>query len=317
MSTLATCLAITFAVVANAYPFCVLARVIQAGERRGRVETLRLRLESELAARRARIEAEEAQSIADHDARMAKMRADHDARMAQREAAHATRMARLRATNPRHVAHLTTCITPTAAAIARRARSQRRAERIREATIPGEQPTTADIRALRQGTCAYCGGDASHADHIRPVSRGGWHHLDNMVSACEECNSNSKHSKLLVEWMRARPDLVLQGCERNENVLREYVYEMRHATVLKFEYPASSDFVREACERHGFPELAVAQRTVEYALSASRPSVELESLPLPPIDSELTQPAIDDGAARQWTRIGERKASKKRELVSA
>lgn len=324
MNVVVAVLAIAFVVAANAYPFYVLALWIRTVERGPSFETKWECVESELAARRAQLEAEAAQARADHTARMAQIeaesaqaRADHTARMAKMRADHDARMARLRAGAPRYATHLTTCITPTAAVVARRARSQRRAERIRQATIPGEQPTTAEILALRQGTCAYCGGDASHADHIRPVSRGGWHHLDNMVSACEECNSNSKHSKLLVEWMRARPDLVLQGCERNENVLREYVYEMRHATVLKFEYQASSDFVREACERHGFPELAVTQRTVEYALSASRPYVELESLPLPPIDSELTQPAIDDGAARQWTRIGERKAAKRRELVSA
>ena len=274
--------------------------------------------------RRAKHEAAMERSAYEYDARMAVERSEHLARLAAIRADGAEERARLykarviemeRRAPAARTPQTATVVAPTTRV--RRASDERRDQRVREAIVPGEQPTVASIRALRQGVCTYCGAAASHADHIRPVSRGGWHHLDNMVSACEDCNSYSKRSKLLVEWARVRPDLVLHGCERNENVLREYVYEMRHVTTLKFEYPATSDFVREACERHGFPELAYAQRTAEYALSTSRPSVDLESLPLPPIDSELTQPAIDDCASRQWIRIGERKAAAKRELVSA
>ncbi|MBW2596963.1 MAG: HNH endonuclease [Deltaproteobacteria bacterium] len=46
---------------------------------------------------------------------------------------------------------------------------------------------------LRDGfTCQYCGRRAPdvelHVDHIIPLSRGGTDDLDNLVTACSECN---------------------------------------------------------------------------------------------------------------------------------
>lgn len=41
-------------------------------------------------------------------------------------------------------------------------------------------------------TCQYCGARAPearlHVDHIVPVSKGGTNDLDNLVTACEQCN---------------------------------------------------------------------------------------------------------------------------------
>lgn len=41
------------------------------------------------------------------------------------------------------------------------------------------------------GACAYCGGTAARltADHLIPKSAGGADSVDNIVPACEECNS--------------------------------------------------------------------------------------------------------------------------------
>jgi 5-methylcytosine-specific restriction endonuclease McrA len=37
--------------------------------------------------------------------------------------------------------------------------------------------------------CYYCGGDATQADHVIPISKGGdAMDLDNMVAACKRCN---------------------------------------------------------------------------------------------------------------------------------
>jgi hypothetical protein len=41
--------------------------------------------------------------------------------------------------------------------------------------------------------CVYCGrgevdGQRLHVDHLRPVSRGGQTTMDNLVTACEDCN---------------------------------------------------------------------------------------------------------------------------------
>jgi 5-methylcytosine-specific restriction endonuclease McrA len=37
--------------------------------------------------------------------------------------------------------------------------------------------------------CHWCGGTATTADHIIEVDRGGTHELDNLVPACNPCNS--------------------------------------------------------------------------------------------------------------------------------
>jgi len=37
-------------------------------------------------------------------------------------------------------------------------------------------------------TCHWCGGPASHADHLLPRSRGGADDPDNLVAACSPCN---------------------------------------------------------------------------------------------------------------------------------
>jgi hypothetical protein len=51
-------------------------------------------------------------------------------------------------------------------------------------------------------TCVYCGsrGGRLECDHVIPVSRGGHHGEDNLVTACFACN-RSKRAKLVDEWM--------------------------------------------------------------------------------------------------------------------
>ncbi len=59
--------------------------------------------------------------------------------------------------------------------------------------------TPADILALLQRPCAYCGGRATEIDHVSPISRGGLHTRANLAPACRSCNS-SKHSSTVEEW---------------------------------------------------------------------------------------------------------------------
>lgn len=181
--------------------------------------------------------------------------------------------------------------------------------RVEAATIPGQKPSKETLDKLRSGICVYCGDPASHADHIRPLSRGGWNHELNLVPACEGCNSRLKRSQLLVEWMRTCPAHVLRGALMSPSVLQEFVYEMRHVETLKVVYPESSELVRRACIRHGFPELVRAQQTVDIPVTRSTPRGEVDSIPFPPVVSEYTRPDINDRIARTWLSIGERKAS--------
>lgn len=51
-------------------------------------------------------------------------------------------------------------------------------------------------RAIRQrvmrrdrNTCQYCGAPATEVDHVKPVSRGGTHDLNNLVASCKKCNA--------------------------------------------------------------------------------------------------------------------------------
>lgn len=54
-------------------------------------------------------------------------------------------------------------------------------------------------------TCAYCGADGDlHIEHVIPISKGGEHHLGNIVPACQRCNY-SKRSAPVEEWYRAQP----------------------------------------------------------------------------------------------------------------
>lgn len=59
------------------------------------------------------------------------------------------------------------------------------------------------LRALYESECFYCGAPAEHADHFYPLARGGLHCVENIVPACQACNS-SKKSRDPVEFMESR-----------------------------------------------------------------------------------------------------------------
>lgn len=54
-------------------------------------------------------------------------------------------------------------------------------------------------------TCQYCGerGGKLECDHVIPVSRGGGHSDDNLVTSCFSCN-RSKRAKTVDEWRGAQ-----------------------------------------------------------------------------------------------------------------
>lgn len=51
-------------------------------------------------------------------------------------------------------------------------------------------------------TCVYCGSKAAplHCDHVRPYSRGGATSSENLVTACQSCNT-SKRDRTPEEWI--------------------------------------------------------------------------------------------------------------------
>jgi len=53
--------------------------------------------------------------------------------------------------------------------------------------------------------CAYCGTNGDlHMEHVIPISKGGEHHLGNIVPACQRCNY-SKHTSEVQAWYRSQP----------------------------------------------------------------------------------------------------------------
>ena len=76
---------------------------------------------------------------------------------------------------------------------------------LKTANTPKEELLTASQwRAIVEEyghKCVYCGRelDKPTMDHVVPLSRGGRHTKDNVVPACQSCNS-SKNGRLLSEW---------------------------------------------------------------------------------------------------------------------
>lgn len=194
-------------------------------------------------------------------------------------------------------------VVPQRSAVA--IRSERRRRRERGALIPGQEPSRALLDGLRSGTCVYCGSPASHADHIRPLARGGWNHELNLVSACDVCNANSKGAKLLVEWAQKNPELVLHGALTSPLVLAAYQSEVSVLTSLHFRYPGSSQVVRDACVKHGRADLILEERVSEVPLT--RAPAQPSGLPLPPIDNDDTVTEANAPQPRQWAAISNRK----------
>lgn len=58
------------------------------------------------------------------------------------------------------------------------------------------------LRDIQNNRCAYCSikSDKLTVEHVLPLSRGGKHHINNIVLACATCNY-SKHIKTLEEWL--------------------------------------------------------------------------------------------------------------------
>lgn len=73
----------------------------------------------------------------------------------------------------------------------------------REMIIKTGNVPSSYIKELRQLPCNYCGQyfeNKMHIDHVVPISKGGQHSIDNLVTACRSCNL-SKSNKFLHDWL--------------------------------------------------------------------------------------------------------------------
>lgn len=78
------------------------------------------------------------------------------------------------------------------------------------------RPSTTEWIALRRKVfqrdgmvCQYCGaaGVPLECDHIHPVSRGGGNEIDNLTTACRDCN-RAKKARTVAEWLGAEPETI-------------------------------------------------------------------------------------------------------------
>jgi 5-methylcytosine-specific restriction endonuclease McrA len=67
-----------------------------------------------------------------------------------------------------------------------------------------ERQRIANLNLSVLGECAYCLGPATGYDHIIPRGRPGWDDADNVVLACQPCNS-SKSDRTPEEWFAGVP----------------------------------------------------------------------------------------------------------------
>lgn len=61
-------------------------------------------------------------------------------------------------------------------------------------------------------TCQYCGRSAPevelHVDHIRSVANGGDNDMENLITACKDCNlGKGKHDAVLQKQMTVSPEM--------------------------------------------------------------------------------------------------------------
>ncbi len=127
------------------------------------------------------------------------------------------------------------------AAINRDVKHRRRARQAGNQIFP---VTKAQLRELAAGDCVYCGGPGGTVDHIRPVAKGGAHHLANLVPACQFCNS-SKKASLLSEWAAIEPVRVARGVAVSPKVAGEYA-QLRQAVYERLGRPLGVHLLRAA-----------------------------------------------------------------------
>lgn len=97
----------------------------------------------------------------------------------------------------------------------RRAKERKRARRAKEIGLTGARGSTSAGRRRRErvlkrasNRCHYCGALAAIADHYIPASAGGSDSEDNLVAACQPCNSAKSDAMpevfLRSDWLAER-----------------------------------------------------------------------------------------------------------------
>jgi hypothetical protein len=128
-------------------------------------------------------------------------------------------------------------------------------------------------------TCRYCGRKAPevklHIDHVHPISEGGTNDIDNLVTACQECNSG-KRAKVF------QPMTNVQIARLEQN---SHWWEDDIATCIAQE-------IRYLCEiistyHNRLPQMFINCHNLYEASDAIPPRIKNEPLNLSPCDMLL------------------------------
>jgi len=85
--------------------------------------------------------------------------------------------------------------------------------------------------------CAYCGAQGDlQVEHVRPISKGGEHHLGNIVPACARCNFN-KRSSDAETWYRAQSFFDETRWTRMQRILSSYRPAVEQLSILETPCP--------------------------------------------------------------------------------
>jgi len=132
--------------------------------------------------------------------------------------------------------------------------------------------------------CQYCGHGAPkvvlHIDHIVPVARGGSNDIENLVTACEACNSGKRasfHDDQLGEVIALRKkveqleeDILLLRQERE--IFRDNALSSAEQICNSYDLdlaPVDFNFLWEAIFQLGYSEVNNAFACAEYEVGGS------------------------------------------------
>lgn len=124
-------------------------------------------------------------------------------------------------------------------------------------TIKFSPAQLAERKAFFGGRCWMCGRPAEAWDHVKPLSKGGWHCLSNLRPACTLCNSKKRNT-----WPLRRSDMAKSPSERWENgVLVERAIETNRWKVL----PDGTPVGEEEAEAKAVKPAATENKSVKAA----------------------------------------------------
>ena len=103
--------------------------------------------------------------------------------------------------------------------------------------IPIKKKLRFDVFKRDAFTCQYCGGTTPavvlELDHIHPVSKGGDNSIDNLLTACFDCN-RGKAGGLLTSIPKSLTDKAIEIAERMEQVKAyEKLLKAQHKAIEK------------------------------------------------------------------------------------